>query len=118
MLAVHRFAVAASLRIRTASLPHGTMTQFIPPQTEHVPPYQHPPLCFKPECKHGGPAPNEKIEDFLRAAHACKRDAGEAVRKLFVTKQYKGGMAGVEDDTDLIARTELRAIVVGLWKDP
>ena len=92
------------------------MTQFTPPQTEHVPPYQHPPLCFKPECKHGGPAPNEKIEDFLRAAHACKRAAGEAVRKLFVTKQYKGGMAGVEDDTDLIARTELKA-VAAFWND-
>ena len=116
MLAVHRFAVAASLRIRTASLPHGTMTQFIPPQTEHVPPYQHPPLCFRPECKHGGPEPNEKIEDFLRAAHACKRAAGEAVRKLFVTTQYKGGMQGVEDDTDLVARTELRAIA-DFWSD-
>ena len=92
------------------------MTQFIPPQTEHVPPYQHPPLCFRPECRHGGPEPNEKVEDFLRAAHACKRDAGEAVRKLFVTKQYKGGMKGVEDDTDLIARTELRAIV-DFWND-
>ena len=92
------------------------MTQFIPPQTEHVPPYQHPPLCFKPECRHGGPEPNEKIEDFLRAVHECKRNAGEAVRKLFVTTQYKGGMRGVEDDTDLIARTELRAIV-DFWND-
>ena len=92
------------------------MTKFVPPQCEHVPPYEHPALCFKPECLHGGPAPSDAIEDFLRAAYACKNQAGEAVRTLFITRQYKGGMAGAAADTALIAETELRAIAA-FWAD-